>query len=102
MNQFSSETLRYIGELESLDIKVAVPNGSSIPLTVEFCEQALAKIQTGSVCGLWYDIKDPWLEGLGDFVLVINRDGTIDCGSRESVEKVQWEKANMSTIKEDR
>lgn len=100
MNRFSSETLRYIGVLSSHMSKIVAPDGSVVPLTEEFCEQALAKIQTGSVCGLWYDLKDPWLEGLGDFVLVINRDGTIDCGSRESVEKVQWAKANMTAGKE--
>lgn len=89
MAKFNSFTERYILEMADNGTKIVGENGS-FPLTLRFCEKILGEIQTGSICAVTYEIINPLLEGFGHFFMVINRDGTIDTGSKTWVDLVQW------------
>ncbi len=58
--------------------------GGSTPLTVSFCEEALAHMQQDSAAASYnYDMVLPSIDA--EFMLVIHRDGSIDSGSSGTV-----------------
>lgn len=61
--------------------------GGSTPLTVGFCEEALTRMQQDpAVASYNYDMALPGIDA--EFMLVINRNGTVESGLKERVEQV--------------
>ena len=61
----------------------------SIPLTIGFCEEALTRMQSDSAAASYnYDMVLPSIDA--EFMLVINRNGTVESGSKESIEQMLW------------
>lgn len=61
----------------------------SIPLTVSFCEGALTHMQSDPAATSYnYNMALPGIDA--EFMLVINRNGTVESGSKESIEQMLW------------
>lgn len=61
--------------------------GGSTPLTIDFCEAAFARMQQDpAVASYNYDMALPGIDA--KFMLVINRNGTVESGSKRRVEQV--------------
>ncbi|MBE6725069.1 MAG: hypothetical protein E7576_07770 [Ruminococcaceae bacterium] len=80
---FNPSTLAHIRTLADQGATI----GGSTPLTVGFCEEALTRMQQDpAVVSYNYDMALPGIDA--KFMLVINRNGTVDSGSKERVEQV--------------
>ena len=63
--------------------------GGSTPLTVSFCEEALAHMQQDPAAASYnYDMMFPGIDA--EFMLVIHRNGTVESGQKESIEQMLW------------
>lgn len=80
---FNPSTLAHIRTLADHGATI----DGSIPLTVDFCEAAFARMQQDpAVASYNYDMALPGIEA--EFMLVINRNGTVESGSKRRVEQV--------------
>lgn len=79
-------TLSHIRSLAAHGARIRTDHaGITIPVTVEFCETALSLMrEQPGVVSFNYSMVLPGIPG--EFMLVINRNGTVESGSRETVE----------------
>ena len=84
MTTFTPSALAHLRTLADHGARIG-----SAPLTIGFCEEALARIQSDpAVAGYNYDMELPGIDA--EFMLVINRNGTIESGSKESIDMMLW------------
>lgn len=90
MTTFTSDALRSIRSLEAHGAYIRTERGA-VPLTTEFCQKALESL-TGAMVGVNYDFGLPGIDF--EFMLCVNRDGTVDAGGKEAVEALLWHRNN--------
>ena len=82
MTTFAPAALTHIRTLADHGARIG-----STPLTLGFCEKALACIQADPAAASYnYDMTLPGIDA--EFMIVINRNGSVDSGSKESIEQM--------------
>lgn len=85
--KFIPEVERHIQTLADHGVTVFGGSEENIPLSVEFCEADYDRILADpAVVSFVYDIRLPGIDG--EFQIMINRDGTVDSGSKESINQI--------------
>ena len=88
MTTYTDSSLRHIRSLAAHGACFRTDDGDR-PVTVELCEELLAWIRsTPSVASATYAMVLPGIDA--DFALLVNRDGTVESGTRELIDDLLW------------
>ena len=83
MTTLTTDSKRHIETLIRHGAAIKVPDGTSLPLTESFCEEAAGRCILGGYNAVTYDLLLP---GIDDpMMIAIWRDGHIDSGSVKGV-----------------
>ena len=88
MTTYTASALEHISSLAAHGAYFRTDDGDH-PVTVELCEELLAWVRsTPSVVSATYAMVLPGINA--DFALLVNRDGTVESGTRELIDELLW------------